>query len=689
MVKCINDSFENCFVFRNKQQQQQQPGACHPNGPMHKYQIYKRVPLQNTWQIPYISLFARIFCDAFQLFDFHQEELEDALLSDNPNEIHPFLQELLISLLSGLIRLHVNSSNMFVMLSNILKRCDLNITSSTPSNIMSISDDSITTTDWHEMSIFEKVTVLRALCDARLNKADIDQVIENMPADSLRFEPFGEDSRGKKLWYFGDTRLYSESWNKSTETSTWECICRTLDEWNVFIENFRKSCSKKNSSIKDRQLLERLIALNADLPDIYSRKDRERHRRWTSYEPKRTSTRLEVKRQQRLEFEEITQEQKARHDKFLEFKRRQEETIAKEKERLERSERVKRREERADRIRRRTAVGASHGVDGSEFSENSNTSSTLNDENLHPINTNDIHQKVLTLLRTNENSWPFLEPVTEELAPKYFTIIKNPIDLSMIQQKINNKVYVNNSTEFIQDIELMVANCEQYNGKRSILGRLANRLLVYFKDCWSECQPNTQHFDDDIDDLNRREHPVKKPTILTRDKNNNTRTRKNYRQLAGITDDEDDDELEYTPMPSSKRARHSAPPVPIYIAVDPNSPAYIVYHDHSYFIRNESIDDIQRRKTSMPTNPIRPHIQEKPPLPSVQVLNQLILGHPQKTKISPSNSTTSTTPLDFTAILRALLVKQGHQLTSTVPQETIETKINDKTSSSPSSATTS
>jgi len=129
-------------------------------------------------------------------------------------------------------------------------------------------------------------------------------------------------------------------------TSTWECVCRTLDEWNIFIENFRKLCSKKNSSIKDRQLLERLITLNTDLPDIYSRKDRDRLRRWTSYEPKRASTRLEVKRQQRLELEEITQEQKARHDKFLEFKRRQEETIAKEKERLERSERVKRREGR-------------------------------------------------------------------------------------------------------------------------------------------------------------------------------------------------------------------------------------------------------------------------------------------------------------------------------------------------------
>lgn len=89
---------------------------------MPKYRIYKKVlsrrkhetfvfvfflALQNSWHIPYISLFARIFCDAFQLFDFHQEELEDALLSDNPDEIHPFLQELLISLLSGLTRLHV------------------------------------------------------------------------------------------------------------------------------------------------------------------------------------------------------------------------------------------------------------------------------------------------------------------------------------------------------------------------------------------------------------------------------------------------------------------------------------------------------------------------------------------------------------------------------------------------------
>ncbi|CAF4400032.1 unnamed protein product, partial [Adineta steineri] len=94
--------------------------------------------------------------------------------------------------------------------------------------------------------------------------------------------------------------------------------------------------------------------------------------------------------------------------------------------------------------------GSLTGHNGSEFDENSNTSSILNDENNHPIDTSDIHQKVLTMLRTNENSWPFLEPVTEELAPNYFAIIENPMDLTTIQQKINNKTYVNNSSSFIR-----------------------------------------------------------------------------------------------------------------------------------------------------------------------------------------------------------------------------------------------
>ncbi len=65
-----------------------------------------------------------------------------------------------------------------MMLSSVLRRCDLTIDSSISSFVMTISNDTISTTEWKEMGIFEKVTVLRALCDARLNRPDIEQVTE-------------------------------------------------------------------------------------------------------------------------------------------------------------------------------------------------------------------------------------------------------------------------------------------------------------------------------------------------------------------------------------------------------------------------------------------------------------------------------------------------------------------------------
>ena len=93
------------------------------------------------------------------------------------------------------------------------------------------------------------------------------------------------------------------------------------------------------------------------------------------------------------------------------------------------------------------------------------------------------------------------------------------------------------------------------------MGRLANRLLQYFKECWSEYQPNATHLDDDDMDIsNHRENSLRKSNMTTRDKNNNTKTRKNYRQLAGLSDDDDfDNATEYTPMPSSKRVRALRP----------------------------------------------------------------------------------------------------------------------------------
>jgi hypothetical protein len=71
----------------------------------------------------------------------------------------------------------------------------------------------------------------------------------------------------------------------------------------------------------------------------------------------------------------------------------------------------------------------------------------------------------------------------------------------------------------------------------------------------------TPQVDEDLHEFDGRENPLKRlhessSTMLTRDRNNNTKTRKNYRQLAGMSDDDDDgNEAEYVPVPSAKRVR--------------------------------------------------------------------------------------------------------------------------------------
>lgn len=59
-------------------------------------------------------------------------------------------------------------------------------------------------------------------------------------------------------------------------------------------------------------------------------------------------------------------------------------------------------------------------------------------------------------------NWPFLYPVTEDDAPGYFSIITNPIDLSTIRIKLDNRKY-SSSQEFVSDLNLMIDNCFKYN----------------------------------------------------------------------------------------------------------------------------------------------------------------------------------------------------------------------------------
>lgn len=71
--------------------------------------------------------------------------------------------------------------------------------------------------------------------------------------------------------------------------------------------------------------------------------------------------------------------------------------------------------------------------------------------------------KILNKLKDHEDAWPFLEPVDEEIAPSYYRVVKNPMDLQQMEDKLNEGLYETFS-QFKHDFQLIIANCKQYNG---------------------------------------------------------------------------------------------------------------------------------------------------------------------------------------------------------------------------------
>ena len=70
--------------------------------------------------------------------------------------------------------------------------------------------------------------------------------------------------------------------------------------------------------------------------------------------------------------------------------------------------------------------------------------------------------------------------VTEKIAPKYFSIISKPIDLSLIKIKINRGTYKIFSA-FDDDIQLMFNNCFTYNAPSSAVHKMA----IEMKSAWN------------------------------------------------------------------------------------------------------------------------------------------------------------------------------------------------------------
>lgn len=95
--------------------------------------------------------------------------------------------------------------------------------------------------------------------------------------------------------------------------------------------------------------------------------------------------------------------------------------------------------------------------------------------------------KELTSKKHEGYSYPFLQPVDPVAlnCPQYFDYIKEPMDLSTIQNKLQNNLY-NSIEDFEYDMSLIFKNCYIFNPEGTPVNLMGHKLQSAFKKRWAE-----------------------------------------------------------------------------------------------------------------------------------------------------------------------------------------------------------
>lgn len=106
------------------------------------------------------------------------------------------------------------------------------------------------------------------------------------------------------------------------------------------------------------------------------------------------------------------------------------------------------------------------------------------------------YSQLLHLLNDMQNhasAWPFLHPVSREDVADYYEVIKEPMDLSTMETKLEADNYAT-PEDFIKDAKLVFDNCRKYNNETTPYAKSANKLEKFM---WAQIKgiPEWSHLE--------------------------------------------------------------------------------------------------------------------------------------------------------------------------------------------------
>jgi histone acetyltransferase len=96
-------------------------------------------------------------------------------------------------------------------------------------------------------------------------------------------------------------------------------------------------------------------------------------------------------------------------------------------------------------------------------------------------NLNKFMRAIIAVVQAHVDSWPFAGPVNPMEVPDYYEVVKDPIDMELISERVASEKYYVSLEMFCADFRLMCNNCRIYNSPDTVYFKCANRLEAFFE----------------------------------------------------------------------------------------------------------------------------------------------------------------------------------------------------------------